>query len=79
MLTAELVRPHTKDNLVMVTWANNHYYDFVKNWVYNLNKIGVRFLPMPPTRWGTISCRQPFTDLLDVAESALSGATKAND
>jgi hypothetical protein len=44
-LTAELVRKHTKNNLVMVTWANNHYYDFVKNWVYNLNKIGVSDTP----------------------------------
>jgi len=25
----------------MVTWANNHYYDFVNNWVYNVKKLGI--------------------------------------
>ena len=30
-----------EDNVVMVTWANNHYYDFVSNWVRNVRKCGV--------------------------------------
>lgn len=62
MLTAELIRPHTKNNLVMVTWANNHYYDFVKNWVYNLNKIGVRLLPTQTRRASGDSGKKPINN-----------------
>ena len=40
-LTAELVDHYAEDNVVMVTWANNHYYDFVSNWVRNVRKCGV--------------------------------------
>mmetsp|Transcript_24594 Transcript_24594/g.84113 ORF Transcript_24594/g.84113 Transcript_24594/m.84113 type:complete len:693 (+) Transcript_24594:292-2370(+) len=40
-LTKELVASHAKDNLVMVTWANDHYYDFACNWVKSLRDIGV--------------------------------------
>jgi len=40
-LTPELVKKHLRDNVVMVTWANNHYYDFVNNWVYNVKKLGI--------------------------------------
>lgn len=25
----------------MVTWANDHYYDFVMNWVTHLKKLNV--------------------------------------
>lgn len=28
--------------LVVVTWANTHYYDFVLNWVYHLNATGCK-------------------------------------
>ena len=30
-----------KDNVVMVTWANLHYLDFVLNWVEHLQRAGV--------------------------------------
>jgi len=40
-LTAELVDHYAEDNVVMVTWANNHYYDFVSNWVRNVRKCGI--------------------------------------
>ena len=40
-LTSELVRSVAKDNLVMVTWANFHYLDFVMNWVGHLRELGV--------------------------------------
>mmetsp|Transcript_5824 Transcript_5824/g.16640 ORF Transcript_5824/g.16640 Transcript_5824/m.16640 type:complete len:662 (+) Transcript_5824:421-2406(+) len=29
------------NNVVIVTWANWHYYDFVSNWVWHLRKLGV--------------------------------------
>merc|ERR1719271_195605 len=32
-LTEELVGRYAEDNVVMVTWANHHYHDFVRNWV----------------------------------------------
>ena len=40
-LTASFVRGVAKDNLVMVTWANFHYLDFVENWVAHLRALGV--------------------------------------
>lgn len=30
-----------KDGYIMVTWANNHYYDFVKNWVTHVEGLGI--------------------------------------
>ena len=30
-----------KDGYIMVTWANNHYYDFVKNWVAHVEQLGI--------------------------------------
>jgi hypothetical protein len=30
-----------KDSYIMVTWANNHYYDFVKNWVAHVEGLGI--------------------------------------
>jgi arabinosyltransferase len=30
-----------KDGYIMVTWANNHYYDFVKNWVGHVESLGI--------------------------------------
>ncbi|KAG2496814.1 hypothetical protein HYH03_005220 [Edaphochlamys debaryana] len=41
-LTRERVLPLLQDNLIMITWANHHYLDFAKSWVYNLRKSGVR-------------------------------------
>ena len=40
-LTAELVDHYAEDNVVMVTWANNQYYEFVSYWVRNVRKCGV--------------------------------------
>jgi len=40
-LSPMLVQPHLRENIVMVTWANNHYYDFVQNWVYNIKKLKI--------------------------------------
>ena len=33
---------YAEDNVVMVTWANHHYHDFVRNWVRNVRNCGVR-------------------------------------
>ena len=41
-LTEELVGRYAEDNVVMVTWANHHYHDFVRNWVRNVRNCGVR-------------------------------------
>ena len=41
-LTLELADHYAEDNVVMVTWANHHYHDFVKNWVRNVRQCGVR-------------------------------------
>ncbi|GFR51919.1 hypothetical protein Agub_g14403 [Astrephomene gubernaculifera] len=40
-LTRERVQPLLQDGLIMITWANHHYLDFAKSWVYNLRKSGV--------------------------------------
>ena len=29
------------ENIILVTWANDHYFDFVMNWVTNLQKANV--------------------------------------
>jgi arabinosyltransferase len=29
------------DRYIMVTWANNHYYDFVQNWVEHLEELAI--------------------------------------
>ena len=28
-------------NIILVTWANDHYFDFVMNWVTNLQRVNV--------------------------------------
>ncbi|KXZ43660.1 hypothetical protein GPECTOR_83g272 [Gonium pectorale] len=40
-LTKERVQPLLQGGLIMITWANHHYLDFAKSWVYNLKKCGV--------------------------------------
>ena len=30
-----------QDNLVMVTWANFHYLDFVHNWIEHVRALGI--------------------------------------
>jgi arabinosyltransferase len=30
-----------KDHYIMVTWANNHYYNFVQNWVEHVEELGI--------------------------------------
>ena len=38
----ELVQAVAQNNVVMVTWANHHYLDFVTNWVEHVQALGVR-------------------------------------
>mmetsp|Transcript_35964 Transcript_35964/g.88593 ORF Transcript_35964/g.88593 Transcript_35964/m.88593 type:complete len:683 (-) Transcript_35964:285-2333(-) len=40
-LTAELAGQYAENNVIMVTWANHHYHDFVRNWVLNVRKCKV--------------------------------------
>ena len=37
----ELVHGLLQDGYIMVTWANHHYLDFAKSWVYHIKKCGV--------------------------------------
>lgn len=30
-----------RDGYIMVTWANDHYFDFVRNWVEHVEALGV--------------------------------------
>eukprot|EP00854_Cymbomonas_tetramitiformis_P025831 gene25831-31606_t len=41
LLTPEKVKPYLRENIVMVTWGNDHYLDFIKNWVSSLRKLNV--------------------------------------
>jgi arabinosyltransferase len=36
-----VMRIADKDGYVMVTWANDHYYDFVRNWVEHIESLGI--------------------------------------
>ena len=40
-LNEALAERYSHENIVMVTWANNHYYDFVKNWVKHIRDCGM--------------------------------------
>lgn len=40
-LTAELAGQYAENNVIMVTWANHHYHDFVRNWVQYVRKCKV--------------------------------------
>jgi hypothetical protein len=35
-LSRELAHKHARDGIVIVTWANSHFYDFVLNWVHHM-------------------------------------------
>lgn len=40
-LTKEFVGKYARDNLIVVTWANHAYLDFVLNWAGHLRDLGV--------------------------------------
>jgi hypothetical protein len=44
-LTKEWARQHSRENLVIVTWCNYHFLDFVENWIAHLTNH--RELPQP--------------------------------
>ena len=31
-----------RDGLIMITWANHHYLDFAKSWVFHIRKVRAR-------------------------------------
>lgn len=35
-LSRELAHKHARDGIVIITWANSHFYDFVLNWVHHM-------------------------------------------
>ena len=35
-LSRALAHKHARDGIVIVTWANSHFYDFVLNWVHHM-------------------------------------------
>uniref|UniRef100_A0A061QQR3 Glycosyltransferase n=1 Tax=Tetraselmis sp. GSL018 TaxID=582737 RepID=A0A061QQR3_9CHLO len=40
-LTEGLARSIARDNIIIVTWANDHFSDFVFNWVHHIQKHGI--------------------------------------
>lgn len=38
----ERVHPLLQDGMIMITWANHHYLDFAKTWIYHVKKVGMR-------------------------------------
>lgn len=42
LLSRDLARSHARDGIIIVTWANYHFFDFVLNWV---RCRGVRCMP----------------------------------
>lgn len=36
-----MVQRIAQDGYLVVTWANYHYFDFVKSWVQHVQKVGV--------------------------------------
>ena len=43
-LTRELAHKHARENVIIVTWTNFHFYDFVENWAVHLSNHRV---PLP--------------------------------
>jgi hypothetical protein len=39
-LSKDLAVAHAKDNIILVTWTNLHFLDFVENWITHLLKLG---------------------------------------
>lgn len=39
-LTKDLAEAHSKDKIVLVTWTNLHFLDFVENWISHLLELG---------------------------------------
>ncbi len=35
----ERVMPLLQDGMIMITWANHHYLDFARSWVYHIKKV----------------------------------------
>lgn len=35
----ERVHPLMQDGMMMITWANHHYLDFAKTWIYHVKKV----------------------------------------
>lgn len=40
-MSASCFQRYALDNVIMVTWANDHYFDFVLNWVLHLRRLNV--------------------------------------
>ena len=40
-LSKELAVAHAKDKIILVTWTNFHFMDFVENWIAHLLELGV--------------------------------------
>lgn len=40
-LSRELAYKHARDGIIIVTWANFHFFDFVLNWVHHMELHGI--------------------------------------
>jgi hypothetical protein len=52
-LTKELAHAHAKDGMILVTWSNYHFIDFVDNWIAHLQDAGAH----SPCAW--LPCASP--------------------
>ncbi|KAI3429380.1 hypothetical protein D9Q98_005475 [Chlorella vulgaris] len=41
LLSRDLARKHQRDGIIIVTWANFHFFDFVLNWVHHMEQHGI--------------------------------------
>lgn len=42
LLSRDLARSHARDGIIIVTWANYHFFDFVLNWVEHMQRHGIK-------------------------------------
>lgn len=51
-LSKELAVAHSKDSIILVTWTNLHFLDFVENWITHLLELGT----LPPAQCDSCRC-----------------------
>lgn len=45
--------PLLQDGMIMITWANHHYLDFARSWVYHIKKVR---RALPAQQWTRHCC-----------------------
>ena len=52
-ITKSLIRKTAVNNVVIVTWANNHYRDFARFWISRLRALGIENFMVSRGPWCT--------------------------